>query len=159
MKTLLLVRHAKTAPAGPSQTDHARALEDRGVTDAGKLAHHLRSKAMVPDQILVSSANRTQSTAQILLTAFDRADLDVVVSDELYLASAEFLADVVMHTSDEVHTLMIVGHNPGMSEFAWQFDKSLNSLEPAQLFKVEFDVSTWFEVDAQHVSQTKLISP
>ena len=157
MKTLLLVRHAKAAPAGPTQTDHARALEDEGVTDAGKLAHYLRSKAIVPDQILVSSANRTQSTAQILMTAFDRPDIDVVVSDELYLASAEFLADVVTNVSDQIDTLMIVGHNPGLSEFAYCFDETLMGLRPAQLLKVEFDVSTWFDATAKHVKTTKLV--
>jgi phosphohistidine phosphatase len=156
MKTLLLVRHAKAAPAGASQTDHTRALEDQGVTDAGKLAHYLRSKSIVPDQVLVSSANRTQSTAKILMTAFDGQDVDVVVSDELYLASVEFLVDVVSNVSDEVDTLMIVGHNPGLSELAYHFDPNVPGLRPAQLFKVEFDTHRWSDADAQHVGATRI---
>jgi phosphohistidine phosphatase len=157
MKTLLLVRHAKTAPAGLGQTDHARALEDSGVTDAGKLAHYLRNKGLSPQQIIVSSANRTQTTAQILLTALDSDDIDVVVSDELYLADAAFLFEVLQNVSDEVHTLMIVGHNPGLSEFAQRFDQSLDGLRPAQMLRVEFDVEHWAEADYQCVVKTHLV--
>lgn len=157
MKTLLLVRHAKTAPAGPNQTDHARALEDSGVTDAGKLAHYLRKKGLTPDQILVSSANRTQTTAQILLTAFDGKSIDVVVSDELYLADVSFLTEVVAHASDEVDTLMIVGHNPGLSELAYQFDSQVQGLRPAQMLRVEFDTKHWSKADRKHVAKTRLV--
>lgn len=157
MKTLLLVRHAKTAPAGPKQTDHARALEDSGVTDAGKLAHYLRKKDLVPDQILVSSANRTQTTTQILMTAFEGRDVDVVVSDELYLADASFLEKVIAGVSDTVDTLMIVGHNPGLSELAYQFDRHIEGLHPAQMLRVEFDVKHWVKASHKHVVKTRLI--
>ncbi|UOD51067.1 SixA phosphatase family protein [Orrella daihaiensis] len=157
MKTLLLVRHAKTAPAGPDQTDHARALEDSGVTDAGKLAHYLRKKDLVPEQMLVSSANRTQSTAQILLAAFDGQDIDVVVSDELYLADVSFLEQVVINASDEISTLMIVGHNPGLSELAYQYDQHVQGLHPAQMLRVEFDVKHWANVKRKHVVKTRLV--
>lgn len=157
MKTLLLVRHAKTAPAGPDQTDHARALEDRGVTDAGKLAHYLRKKGLVPDQMLVSSANRTQTTAQILLTAFTGQNIDVVVSDELYLADVSFLEQVVANASDELDTLMIVGHNPGLSELAYQFDQHVQGLHPAQMLRVEFDVKHWAKASPKHVVKARLV--
>lgn len=157
MKTLLLVRHAKTAPAGPNQTDHSRALEDSGVTDAGKLAHYLRKKDLAPDQMLVSSANRTQTTAQILLTAFEGREIDVVVSDELYLADVSFLEQVVTNASDEVDTLMIVGHNPGLSELAYQYDHHVQGLRPAQMLRVEFDTKHWAKASRKHVVKTRLV--
>lgn len=157
MKTLLLVRHAKTAPAGPNQTDHSRALEDSGVTDAGKLAHYLRHKGITPDQILVSSANRTQTTAQILLTAFAGQEIDVVVSDELYLADAPFLEQVITHASDEIETLMLVGHNPGLSELAYQYDQAVEGLRPAQMLRVTFDIKHWAKASRKHVVKTRLV--
>jgi len=157
MKTLLLVRHAKTAPAGPGQTDHARALEDSGVTDAGKLAHHLRKKNLIPEQILVSSANRTQTTAHILLTAFDSSQIDVVVSDELYLADEAFLRDVIANVRDDISTLMIVGHNPGLSELAHHFDHDVQGMRPAQMLCVEFDSKHWIHANRKHITHTRLV--
>ena len=157
MKTLLLVRHAKTAPAGPNQTDHARALEDSGVTDAGKLAHYLRKKNLIPDQILVSSANRTQTTAHILLTAFDSSQIDVVVSDELYLADENFLQEVIASVRDDIGTLMIVGHNPGLSELAHYFDHDVHGMRPAQMLCVEFDSKHWTQANRKHVAHTRLV--
>jgi len=157
MKTLLLVRHAKTAPAGPGQTDHARALEDSGVTDAGKLAHYLRKKNLIPDQILVSSANRTQTTAHILLTAFDSSQIDVVVSDELYLADDAFLQEVIANVNNDVDTLMIVGHNPGLSELAHHFDHDVHGMRPAQMLCVKLDSKRWAQADRKHVVHTRLV--
>jgi len=157
MKTLLLVRHAKTAPAGPDQTDHARALEDSGVTDAGKLAHYLRKKNLIPDQILVSSANRAQTTAHILLTAFDSSQIDVVVSDELYLADKAFLQEVIANVRDEVGTLLIVGHNPGLSELAHHFDHEVHGMRPAQMLCVEFDCKHWTHADRKHITHSRLV--
>lgn len=157
MKTLLLVRHAKTAPAGPGQSDHSRALEDVGVTDAGKLAHYLRKKGLMPDQMLVSSANRTQTTAQILLTAMAQQPVDVVVSDELYLADQGFLQDLIQKTAGDIHTLMIVGHNPGLSELAHDYDPQVQGLRPAQMLCVRFDASHWTDADHKHVASVHLV--
>lgn len=157
MKTLLLVRHAKTAPAGPGQTDHARALEDEGVTDAGKLAHYLRKKDLIPDQMLVSSANRTQTTAQILLTACEVNAVDVVVSDELYLADKDFLLEVIGNTRDDIDTLMVVGHNPGLSELAHAFDHDIQGMRPAQMLRVALDITHWRHAKPKHVVKTRLV--
>jgi phosphohistidine phosphatase len=157
MKTLLIVRHAKTAPAGEGQTDHARALEDVGVTDAGKLAHYLRKKGLIPDQMLVSSANRTQTTAHILMTAFEGHDVDVVVSDELYLADKVFLQEIIGNASDDIDTLMLVGHNPGLSELAHEFDRDVHGLRPAQMLHVAFDTTQWVRANRKHVVKTRLV--
>jgi len=157
MKTLLLVRHAKTAPAGPGQADHARALEDQGVTDAGKLAHYLRKKSLLPDQMLVSSANRAQTTAHILLTACQGHAVDVVVSEALYLADIELLKSLITQASDEVNTLMIVGHNPGLSELAHHYDPDVGGMRPAQMLCVRFDIEHWTKAQAKHVVKTRLV--
>jgi phosphohistidine phosphatase len=157
MKTLLLVRHAKTVPAGPSQTDHSRSLEDVGITDAGKLAQFLSEQALMPDRVLVSSANRTQSTARILLKAFESSTMDVLISDDLYLADVVFLEQMVNETSDQVNTLMIVGHNPGLSELACQYDHAVGGLRPAQMLWVQFDIEHWSEAEYARVSSTRLV--
>lgn len=143
MKTLLLVRHAKTAPAGKHQTDHQRALEDEGVTAAGKLAHYLKKKDYHVDVMLVSSANRTQTTAQILLTAMGKHPPQVVVSDDLYLASAQTLWAAVTGADPSIETLLVVAHNPGLQMLAQQFLPSMDKFHTSEMLRVRFDVDSW----------------
>lgn len=143
MKTLLLVRHAKTAPAGEHQSDHQRALEDVGVTAAGKLAHYLKKKSYDVDVMLVSSANRTQTTAQILLTAMAEHPPQVVVSDELYLASADTLWQAISGADASIQDLMVVAHNPGLEELAQRFLPSLDRLHTGDMVRIRFDISEW----------------
>jgi len=157
MKTLLLVRHAKTAAARADQTDHSRALEERGVTDARNLANYLHQNSIVPDEMLVSSAKRTQSTAQILTAGFGDADLDVKISDELYLANVSFLEDVVQNISDDIDTIMIVGHNPGLSELASLYEPDVHGLRPAQMLLVQFNIQRWADAKASKVLAAKLV--
>lgn len=156
MKTLLLVRHAKTKPAGPNQADHARELQDSGVSDARRLGRYLSKKGLRPDKMLVSSATRTQSTAHILLREIDAKSIDVVVSDELYLADSTSLAHVVQGTRDGVDTLMIVGHNPGLSELAHEYDQTIGELSPAQMLWVEFDIEDWVKASPKRVLRARV---
>lgn len=143
MKTLLLVRHAKTAAAGRDQSDHDRALEDQGVTDAGKLAHYLKKKGYRIDVMLVSSANRTQTTAQILLTALGDHPPEVVVSPDLYLASDERIWTAIQGADAAIGTLLIVGHNPGLEALSRRFMPELTKLLPGQMMRVRFDTDSW----------------
>jgi len=157
MKTLLLVRHAKTAPAGDHQTDHQRALEDSGVTAAGKLAHYLKKKNHGVDVMLVSSANRTQTTARILLTAMTEQPPQVVVSDELYLASADTLWQAITGADASIQDLMVVGHNPGLEELAQRFLPSLDALRTGEMVRVRFDISEWHDASAAVAQNVKRI--
>jgi len=157
MKTLLLVRHAKTAPAGAGQTDHERALEDQGVTDAGKLAHYLKKKDYRIDVMLVSSANRTQTTAQVLLTALGEHPPQVVVSPDLYLANSQTLWTAIQGADSAIDTLMVVGHNPGLETLAQRFMPSLPKLRTGEMVRIRFNVPTWQEVSEQCAQEVKLV--
>ena len=156
MKRLILVRHAEAAPAGSQQTDHDRPLSDLGITEAGKLAHHLKKKGHVPDRMLVSSANRTQTTAQMLMTAFGQDNVDVEVRQELYLADASGLWESILNTDDGFDSLMIVAHNPGLSDLAHLLDKEVAGLKTAQSLRVKFDIEHWVDADVRKVVKTRL---
>lgn len=157
MKTLLLVRHAKTAAAGRDQTDHDRALEDQGVTDAGKLAHYLKKKGYRVDVMLVSSANRTQTTAQILLTALGDHPPEVVVSPDLYLASDERIWAAIQGADAAIDTLLIVGHNPGLEALSQRFLPELTKLLPGQMVRVRFDTDSWHMASAMVAQDVKWV--
>lgn len=115
MPTLVLVRHAEAEPH--AATDHDRRLVPAGRAEAVALGDWFRVSGLAPDLVLVSTALRARET-------WEAAGVGgrVVPRDDLYDASADQLREVVAESGDDVGTLVLVGHNPGMSRFAWQLD-------------------------------------
>lgn len=118
MRRLILLRHAKTETDAPSGKDHDRRLEDRGRADAAAMAEWLADQALVPDQVLVSTATRTRQTWDILAELFPGAAPQVEHQPELYSASASQLLAAIHDVSAGINRLMLVGHNPGLHELA-----------------------------------------
>lgn len=159
MKTLLLVRHAKAKAAVGEQDDHVRDLDEAGVAAAVALGHRLRVSGHKVDRVWVSSARRTQRTADLLLSELASPTIDRVTRDDLYLASAKHLIKIVHQMTDEIDTLMIVGHNPGLEEMARIFMPSLPHLRPADLVWVTFDSGRWRDASPAAVSQALRLMP
>ena len=116
MQQLLLLRHAKSSWDNPAQPDHARPLNARGRAAARGLRTTLRDLGLLPDVILVSSARRTIQTLEAL-APWDETPL-IEPMDGLYLAEPKRLFDIIRGVSETVRSLMLVGHNPGLHEFA-----------------------------------------
>jgi len=115
--TLVLVRHAEAEPHAAQ--DRSRRLVDAGRAEAVALGDWFRTAGLAPDVVRVSTATRAQETWQATGVSGR-----VEPRDDLYDASAEQLREVVTETGDDVGTLVLVGHNPGMSRFAWELDDS-----------------------------------
>ena len=116
MQQLLVLRHAKSSWDDPAQSDHARPLNARGRAAAGRLRGTLRDLGLLPDVVLVSSARRTLQTLEAL-APWDETPI-IEPMDGLYLAEPRKLFDIVRGVSETVRSLMVVGHNPGLHEFA-----------------------------------------
>lgn len=119
-RRLLLLRHANAVaaqPGLPDAADHARPLSGRGRLDAAAMGRLLRRHALLPDCAVVSTALRTRETFD-LLGPFDGAAPRLMLSDALYLAAPATLLDVLREQGDRAHSVMLVGHNPGMHELA-----------------------------------------
>jgi phosphohistidine phosphatase len=113
--TLILTRHAKSDWDDPTLSDHDRVLNARGRRDAPRIGGWLQAKGHVPDIALVSSARRTLETWELLSPALNRA-VPMTVVPALYHAEAgEILSQLRRATSPSV---MVIGHNPGIGEFA-----------------------------------------
>ena len=115
MKRLILMRHAKTEPWFQGVDDESRALVSRGQADAALMAAELVQRGWVPDLVVLSPARRTRETWKAMADRFSGAEHKIV--DELYLIGTRGLGDVVA-AHDSVGTLLIIGHNPGMHDFA-----------------------------------------
>ncbi|QBR70739.1 phosphohistidine phosphatase [Beijerinckiaceae bacterium] len=115
MRKLLLVRHAEAAACSP-EGDLARELTLQGRTDAGRMGAYLCQMRLIPDLALASPARRALDTLDAILQVLPRVAREV--NPSLYNADTDTLHDVVAETPGSVRTLLIVGHNPGIAEFA-----------------------------------------
>ena len=118
MRQLLLLRHAKSAWDDPGLDDHARPLNPRGRVAAAGLRGVMETVGLRPDLVLVSSARRTLQTLEAL-QPWPGPDAPLVRPlDALYLATAEQLFDAVRGVPPTARCVLVIGHNPGMHEFA-----------------------------------------
>lgn len=118
MKTLILVRHAKSSWDNHTLDDFERPLNERGKRDAPRMAQFLKASGVIPQRIISSQAKRARKTAKVfaehLLDDSSRVDL----ISGIYEATVDDLFSIVRSVDDGVECCMLVGHNPGMTEFA-----------------------------------------
>ncbi len=119
LRRLLLLRHAEAVPHVLTEGgDRSRALTSRGREQAASIGRQLASRDLSdPIQILCSPATRTRQTAQGVLDALDQMPA-FTIEDSLYAATPDTLYGLVHAISEAVRTLLIVGHNPAIGEFA-----------------------------------------
>lgn len=148
MKRLILMRHAKSSWDDPLLEDHQRVLNGRGRVSADALGDWLRAKSYVPDQALVSDAARTRETyARLNLicdTSFEAA---------LYHAGAQAMMQVLKGASG--NTVLMIGHNPGIAEFAEQVvarppdHMRFYDYPTGATTVMEFDIEDWSKLTAR----------
>ena len=115
MKRLILTRHAKSAWDDPLTPDHDRPLNERGVAAAADLGQWLASRGYVPDEVLCSDAIRTRKTWSGIAPALPSSP-ELILKPALYHAGTDVMLAVLRHATG--NTVMMIGHNPGIAEFA-----------------------------------------
>jgi phosphohistidine phosphatase len=128
-RQLVLVRHGHAEPERKDLADIDRALDERGRAEAATSAENLLHADYVPDLVLASNARRTRETAALLARAFALTDEQMRVEPALYLASSSTLLQVLQQCPEEARTVLVVGHNPGLSELARRFDAQRTQIE------------------------------
>jgi phosphohistidine phosphatase len=132
-KTLWLLRHAKAVPAD-GLDDSDRPLDERGRRAAAHMGRHLAQRGVRPDLVLCSPSARTRETLELVGAALGRA-LSTRFEDALYLAGEDALLERLEGVSDDVASVMLVGHNPGIAELALQLAKRGDSEALAALHR------------------------
>ena len=112
MKTLYLVRHAKSSWDNANLSDHDRPLNHRGERDAPRMGKRLRKRKPHPEVILSSSAVRAQTTATILATSIGYSESDIRIDERLYGAEPNDVVSIIGELDDGIDCAMVVGHNP-----------------------------------------------
>ncbi len=143
MKTLMLLRHAKSSWKDSDVSDHDRPLNKRGKKTAPQMGRLLRKDGLLPDLILASTAVRARETARAVAKAAKYKG-PVELLESLYLATAgKLLAEAQSRTPDSVGRLLLVGHNPGMEELVEILCGRRETFPTAALAVFEVGIDEW----------------
>ena len=134
-RQLVVMRHAKAEPGG--ENDHARELSQRGWEDAVEAGRWLADRGLVPDAGLVSSSRRTTST-WLAVAEGGSFEAEATYSEGLYSAGPETALDLVRETSDDIDTLVVIGHNPTIAYLAQLLDDGTGDEEAGHRMAVGF---------------------
>ena len=147
MKTLVLVRHAKSSWDNQSGGDAERKLNKRGKQDAPFMGKLIADKGIVPELIYSSPAKRARTTAKFFAEALNYPKEKIDLRDLIYDRGPRHIIMMINETSDDLNTIMLFGHNPDQTSM-------LNSLAGENVFNVptcgvaciDFDIESWSEV-------------
>ena len=143
MKTLLILRHAKSSWSDPALDDHERPLNTRGRRDAPRMGDLVRERGLIPDVIISSDAVRARLTAEAAAEAA-RYPGEILVDPRLYGASPRDILAVLRTIREaKAGTVMIVGHNPGLEELVVQLTGEQQDLPTAALAHIELPIDRW----------------
>ena len=142
MKTLLVLRHAKSSWTDPSVDDHDRPLNARGTRDGPRMGLLIRKLQLAPDVIISSDAVRARVTAAAVAEALGFAE-EIRLERRLYLASPADIVAVVRSMPAPATTAMIVGHNPGFEQLVERLTGEANELPTAALAQIALPIERW----------------
>jgi phosphohistidine phosphatase len=146
MKTLFLIRHAKSSWGDTALPDKDRPLNDRGRRDAPKMGERLAKRDVKPDLILSSPAMRALKTAEIIAKKLDYRRKDIVVDDRLYAVGADDLLDVIRKLGDKLERVMLFGHNPELTELAHRLSSKITHMPTCAVAEFTFDAKSWSKI-------------
>lgn len=150
MKTLYLLRHAKSSWKNEEIPDRDRPLKKRGHLDADAMSDHLASLLPPPTFVACSPAKRTKHTLKYFLELWPLKKKAVSYPEELYLADVDRLKDQVAQFPEDVDVAMLVGHNPGLTDLVHEWSKSSASMpgtiRTCGFVQIDFEVSSWKDV-------------
>ena len=149
MKTILIVRHAKSAPAGLGQPDFDRSLNRRGKEDSIEMAKRVSKVIDRIDAFISSPAKRARKTAEKFVTQYGIRKEELILVPSLYEAGLNDFYDVVEKLDDSYETIALFAHNPGITDFA-------NSQNCLDIFNMPTGSVFAFRVDTEKWSQIRI---
>ena len=147
VKTLLILRHAKSSWDDDSLADHDRPLNTRGKRAAHRMGRLLDDENLWPDVILSSTAERAATTTQRVTEAGGFAGETCYVR-ELYGAGPHDLVEIVRELGGEAGSVMIVAHNPGLEDLVQQMTGEYHRLPTAALVRILVPIENWRDLEA-----------
>lgn len=144
MKTLLLIRHAKSSWDNLGLTDFERPLNERGKHDAPAMAKRVIEKKIEIDLFVSSPAKRAKKTAEIFMHEFDAKEKKLLIVPSLYEASIDNFYDTIRNLKDKNDSVAIFAHNPGITDFINSIDcHPLYDMPTSAVFALKIKTKEW----------------
>lgn len=155
MKTVLIVRHAKSAPANLGQSDFERPLNKRGKEDSVEMAKRISKEIVQIDAFISSPAKRARKTAEKFITQYGIEKNKIILVPSLYEADSNDFYDVVENLEDSFETIALFSHNPGITDFA-NSQNCLNifNMPTGSVFAFQIDTEKWSQI---RIAERKLL--
>ena len=148
MKTVFLIRHAKSSWGDLSLPDFDRPLNDRGKRDAPKMAKRLLDKGIIIDTFISSPAKRAKKTAEIFAETFGQKKSDIIFIPALYHASDPVFFDTIAGAPGDSQSIAIFSHNPCITDFANRLtEQRVDNMPTCSIFAVKADIEDWSQFE------------
>ena len=144
MKTLLLMRHAKSSWQDEGVSDHERPLNKRGERDAPRIGSLIAEQDLCPDLIICSTAVRARTTAQAVAHHCGHGN-PIRLEADFYLAAPHTYIETFGLLPDAIDRVMAVGHNPGMAQLLWKLTGADKGFPTAGLAHIDLPIDAWQE--------------
>jgi phosphohistidine phosphatase len=146
LKTLLLIRHAKSSWSDPALPDRERPLTARGRRAARKMGRRLAKRTARPDLIVASPAVRALKTARLIARRIGYPRREIGIREGLYACASADLLRTVQSLDDGLQRVMLVGHNPGIEAFARRLCRYITHMPTCAVAQLAFDTDSWANI-------------
>jgi len=160
MRTLFLIRHAKSSWEHPGIRDFDRPLNERGLYEAPLMAQLLVSKGIRPDLLVSSPAKRAWATALFFATAFDLSEEAIRRELDIYEADPPDIFQIIGKLPDTANTVFMFGHNPTFTDVANRFaERLIENVPTCGIIRIESDADSWAAFDENNAVVRKQYFP
>lgn len=147
MKTLILVRHAKSDWNDPMLSDFERTLNPRGMQDAPEMAKRFVERGIRPELIITSPAVRALTTCQIFAKTIGYSENQIQMNQGIYDAGAREVMEIVSQIDESINTAMLFGHNPAISNLATYLSSiHFGEVPTCSVICIEFQTNKWGDI-------------
>lgn len=153
-KTLHIIRHGKSTWEMPEIEDFDRPLTSRGINNNYLMASRFAANFVTVDSILTSPATRALTTSVCFARSLGISLHKIVIEPHLYFSGIDVIFELILNTSNEINSLIIVGHNPDLTELANALVPSLTDEIPtSSVVTIRFNVENWQQISQPKVSE------
>ncbi|MAE86857.1 MAG: hypothetical protein CMB80_29245 [Flammeovirgaceae bacterium] len=159
MKTLYIIRHAKSSWSF-EVSDRDRPLGIRGRRDAPRVGKHLSQTEPTPELMISSPASRALYTALLMGDEWGYPEDEIELSEKLYHTGPSEIINLIKEQSDEIQSIALFGHNPGLTDLVNHFSTDyLDNLPTAGVYCFTFKTDSWTKISENNASKKVFIAP
>lgn len=157
MKTLYILRHGKSSWDHSGISDFDRPLLEKGVLRTEKIGEYLLSNMLFPELIISSPARRAKETATLISK---KLDIILDFDEKFYLGNPESILNTIYSLDEELSSIMVVGHNPGLTSLIRELiNPNYDWLPTSGLAIAKYDIESWINLPLSKPVSIQIITP